>query len=314
MALLASATAAAQIAATVYPTRPIKMVVALSVGGVLDGVSRVIASKLETALGQPVVVENKPGASGNIAADYVARAEPDGYTLLTGATALTVLPTTVPSRAVDPLKQLTPVTRLATQPVVIVVHPSLSVDSLAELVARAREAPGKIAYATAGVATSDHLAATLLSMRANVDMIHVPYNNVGQETKDLTSGEIKVAFVLLGSVQAYVRSGALKAIAVTTPQRIDALPNVPTVAESGYPGYEVVSWYGLFATGGTPKDRVDRIYREVAKILEQPDVRAHFAANSLQTVGNTPEQFAEEVKSLIGYWRPVIKAAGIGSD
>jgi tripartite-type tricarboxylate transporter receptor subunit TctC len=277
----------------------------------MDTVARLIADRLEPAFGQPVVVDNRPGASGNIASALVASAPPDGCTLLVAATALAVLPSTLPEQAVDPLRALTPVTKIATQPVLIAAHPTLPATTLADVIALARKSPGMLAYATSGIATADHLAAVVLTQRADVDMLHVPYVNIGQEMKDLLHGEVKLAFMLTGSAQPHLEAGTLKAIAVTGLRRLPALPDIPTVAESGYPGYEIVSWYGLLAPAGTPAAVVDRIQREVAAILRQGDVAAAFAAKSLQPVGNTPAQFRAELTELIAFWRPVAKAAGI---
>ncbi len=297
-----------------YPSRPIRLIVAFSAGGVMDTVARTIGERLEDALGQPVVVENRPGASGNIASDLVAKATPDGYTLLVAANAITVLPSTHGARAIDPVITLAPITKLATQPVLIAIHPALRVNSLPELIALAQRTPEKLAYATAGVGTTDHLAAEMLWTRAGVEALHVPYTTTGQEIKDLLAGEVRISFILLGSVAPYLRSGQLKALALTGRQRVAAIPGVPTVAESGFPGFEVMSWYGLLAPAGTPKDIVDALQREVARILQLPDVRERFATLGLEPVGSTPAQFGDEIRALVRFWPPVVKAAGIPTE
>ena len=311
-ALLALAIAPGPAVATdPCPGGRIRLVVSQGAGGVMDSVARLIADRLEPALGQPVVVENRPGASGNIASTAVANAAPDGCTLLVAATALAVLPSTLPDQAVDPLRALAPVTKIATQPVLLAANPALPATTLADVVALARSAPGTLAYATSGIATADHLAALVLAQRAAIDLLHVPYVNIGQEMKDLLHGEIKLAFVLTGTAQPHLATGALKAIAVTGPLRLAALPDTPTVAESGYPGFEILSWYGLLAPAGTPAPIIERLQREVAAILQQSGVGATFAAKGLQPVGNTPEQFRAELSALVAFWRPVVRAAGI---
>lgn len=293
-----------------YPTRPVALIVPFSPGGVADTLARVVGEKLEASLGQPVVIENKPGAAGNIASELVAKAAPDGYTLLIGATSITILPSTR-DRAIDPSVAFVPVTKLVTQPILIAANARFAPRSLDELLARARSAPQRLAYATAGVGTTDHLAAALLWTRAGVDALHVPYASSAQEIKDLLSGEIQVAFITLGAVRTLLEGGALRAVAVTSRQRVAAFPEVPTVAESGYPGFEVTSWFGLLAPAGTSPDIVDRLHREVARILALPDVREKLIAMGAEPVGNTPDQFADEIKAQLKLWPPIVKAAGI---
>ena len=293
-----------------YPKRPVALIVPFSPGGVADTLARVVGEKLEASLGQPVVIENKPGAAGNIASELVAKAAPDGYTLLIGATSITILPSTR-DRAIDPSVAFVPVTKLVTQPILIAANARFAPRSLEELLARARSAPQRLAYATAGVGTTDHLAAALLWTRAGVDALHVPYASGAQEIKDLLSGEIQVAFITLGAVRTLLENGALRAVAVTSRQRVAAFPEVPTVAESGYPGFEVTSWFGLLAPAGTSPDIVDRLHREVARILALPDVREKLVAMGAEPVGNTPDQFADEIKAQLKLWPPIVKAAGI---
>jgi tripartite-type tricarboxylate transporter receptor subunit TctC len=293
-----------------YPSRPLVLVVPFSPGGVADTLARVIGERLEARLGQPVVIENKAGAAGNIASEYVARAAPDGHTLLIGATSITILPSTRDG-APDPSVAFVPVTKLVTQPILIAAKATFAPRSLRELVVLARSEPQRLTYATAGVGTTDHLAAALLWARANVDALHVPYPNSAQEIKDLMNGEVQLAFITLGAVRAMLNNGTLKAIAVTSPQRIAALPEVPTVAESGYPGFEVTSWFGLLAPAGTSAEIVNRLQREVARILTAPEVREKLIALGAEPVGNTSLQFADEIKAQLKLWPPIIKAAGI---
>jgi tripartite-type tricarboxylate transporter receptor subunit TctC len=314
LAVIGLALIASSLAAAPYPTRPIRLVLALSAGGVMDTTMRMLAEKLEPALGQPLIIDNRPGASGNIASDIVAKSAPDGYTLLVTFTSFTVLPSTYGVRAVDPVVAFAPVTKLVTQPLLIVINPALGVDSLSGLVATARAAPGQIAYATGGVASLDHLSAVVLSKRAGIEMVHVPYTNVGQEIKDLLGGQVRVAFILLGTAQPYLRTGQLRALAFTSAQRVAAYPKIPTVAESGFPGFEMISWFGVLAPAGTPSEIIDRLNQEFVRALSLPDVRENLASKALEPIGNTPEQFGEEIKSLVKFWRPVIKDAGIESE
>jgi len=301
-------------AAESYPSRPIRFVLALSAGGVMDTMMRMLAEKLEPALGQPLIIDNRPGASGNIASDIVAKSAPDGYTLLVAFTSLPVLPSILGARAVDPVAAFTPVTQLVTQPVLIVVNPSLGVDSLSALLAMARAAPGTIPYGTAGVASIDHLSAETLSKRAGVEMVHVPYTNVGQEIKDLLGGEIRVAFILFGTAQPYLRTGQLKGLAFTGAKRVPAYPDIPTVAESGFPGFEMLSWFGVLAPTGTPPEIVNRLNQTFVRVLQEPDVRENFASKALEPIGNTPAQFGDELRSLVKFWGPVVKDARIASE
>ena len=297
-----------------YPHRPIRFVLAQSPAAVVDGVMRQIADKLTATLGVPLLVENRPGASGNIASEYVAKQMPDGYTFLVGATGMTTLPTTLGSQAVDPLRALIPVCKLITQPIVIVVHPDSHINSLGELLERARREPGTLAYSTAGVGTADHLAAIVLMMRARVNMVNVPYVNIGQELKDLLAGEVSIGFVTVGNAQPYIRSGRLKALAVGSAQRSAALPEVPTIAESGFPGFDVTLWQGVFAPSGTPSEITERMHRELASALALPDVREALAAKGVEPVGNSPQEFAEEIGVGLRTWPPILRAAGLAVE
>jgi tripartite-type tricarboxylate transporter receptor subunit TctC len=294
-----------------YPVRTIRLIVSFSAGGTSDTLARMLGEQLEAAFAQPVVVENRPGASGNIASDLVARAAPDGYTLLVGGNGITILPGTHGERAVDPVRAFAPVTKLVTQPILIAINPTLPVASLQQLVQLARAEPGRLAYASAGVGTTDHLAAALLWTRAKVDMLHVPYASNGAEVKDLIQGDVKVAFITLGAVRQFLPTGQIKALAVTTPRRVAAFPDLPTVAEAGFPGYEVSSWYGVLAPAGTPDDIVNRLNREIVRALQLPAIREKIIAMGAEPVGNSPEQFASEIKSLVGQWAPIARAAGI---
>lgn len=297
-----------------YPNRPLHIVVPFSPGGVSDTLARIIGDHFQRRFGQSVVIENRPGASGNIASEIVAKAAPDGYTLLITGNNVTILPSTSRGRAVDPVHAFAPVMRLVTQPILIAIHPAFPVTSLSELVTLARSEPGKLAYGSAGIGTTDHLAAAVLWLRAGANVLHVPYANTGQEVKELLQGEIKVSFITMGPVAPHLKRGDLKALAVTSRERVAAIPDVPTVAESGFPGFEVMSWFGAFAPAGTPGEIVDKLNREITRILELPDVREKCAAMGAEPAANTSRQFAEDVRALVEYWAPIADAAGIHKE
>jgi tripartite-type tricarboxylate transporter receptor subunit TctC len=297
-----------------YPNRAIRVVVAFSPGGTSDTLARMLGAQLEAAFGQPVIVENRPGASGNIASEMVARAAPDGYTLLLGSTGITILPSLLGERAVDPVHALTAITKLATQPILIATNPALPVATLSDLVALARKEPGGVAYASAGIGTTDHLAAALLWTRARVDLLHIPYANNGAEVKDLLHGDVSVAFITLGAVRPFLRTGQLKGLAVTTLRRVAAFPDIPTVAESGFAGYEVNSWYGVLAPAGTPPAIVERLNHEFIRALQLPEVREKIVGLGAEPAGSSPAQFADEISSLMKQWPPIVESAGIAKQ
>jgi tripartite-type tricarboxylate transporter receptor subunit TctC len=294
-----------------YPSQPVRLVAASSAGGTMDAIARMIGDRLEEKLGQPVLIENRPGASGNIASEFVARAPPDGYTILVAPVTIAILPSTHGAKAVDPVRAFAPIIKLATQPILIVANRAIGVDTLDELIARARREPGRIACASTGIGTTPHLASALLWTRASVDLLHVPYANPAELVKDIVAGEVPVAFLFLGTAEPFLRSGQLKALAFTGATRIDAFPNVPTVAESGFPGYELTSWYGLLAPAGTPKEIVVRLHREVAGILQLPDVRQRLVRMGTEPAATTPDEFAAEIRASVARWPAIIGAAGI---
>lgn len=297
-----------------YPNRPIRLIVPFAPGNQLDVFARLVGSRMADSMGQAVVVENRQGVAGNAASEAVAKAAPDGYTLLVSGVLITLLPLTYGSRAVDPVASFAPVTRLAQQPIVIAANASLNVNSLADLIALARSAPGTIAYATSGVGTAQHIAMTMLAQRAGITLLHVPYTNSGQLIADVLSGVVPIVVSFPGTIEPHRKTGRLKALAVTSAQRALAWPDVPTIAESGFPDFDVLSWAGVLAPAGTPPEIVDRLHREIVRILEIPDVRATFIAQSAEPVGNTPDQFSAEIRASGARWAPVVKAAGIRVD
>jgi len=297
-----------------YPTRPVRLIVPFTAGNQLDVLARIVGSRLALALGQPVIVENRPGVSGNVASETVAKAAPDGQTLLMTGVLITLLPHTYGARAVDPVAAFTPVTRLSQQPIVIVANAAFGIDSLAALMARARAAAVPLAYATAGTGTAQHVAMTMLAERAGVHFTHVPYANSGQLIGDVLSGEVPLAMSFLGTVAPHLTSGRLKALAVTGARRSPLWPDIPTVAESGYPGFDVEAWAGVLAPAGTPAAIIARLHDEIARIAQLPEVRDVIAAQSAEIVANSPAAFAAEIRASVAQWGPVVKAAGISVD
>ena len=297
-----------------FPSRPIKLVVPFAAGTQLDLTGRIVAAKLADALGQPVVVENRTGASGNIASETVAKAAPDGYTLLLTGSFITSLPSTMGSRAIDPIAAFAPISKISEPPMMIVVNPSLNVNSLEELVALARKSPGKIAYSTPGVGSTQHLAATMLQQRAGIELLHVPYANGGQALNDVVSGVVPVYFSFIGAVESFLRSGQLKALAVATGKRATSWPDVPTVAELGYKDFAVTSWNCVLAPAGTSPEIIERLYGELARIVQLPDVRSQFLTMGSEPMSNTSEQFSAELKAAVARWSDVARFAGIRVD
>jgi tripartite-type tricarboxylate transporter receptor subunit TctC len=293
-----------------YPNRPLRIVVGFS-GVTGQSLVRLIAERLEPVLGQPIIVEPRPGASGNIASESVARAVPDGHTLLLAQATTTLLPATQGSRAVDPLRAFAPVMRLATQPLAVVAHRSLEVGDLGTLLAAARARPDRIEYATPGVGTVNHLSAAMLWSRANVQLLHVPYSNSGAMVKDLASGVVPAAFSVPATVEPFVKSGQLRMLAQTGSRRSTHYPDVPTVAEAGFPGFETQSWYGLVAPVGTPRAIVQRLHDEIAHILQEPALRERLVALGLDIAVTTPEGLEAIMRGELARWSEVVRSSGI---
>ena len=273
-----------------------------------------VGDRLATALNQPVIVENHAGAAGNVASEVVARAAPDGYTLLVSGVLITLLPLTYGTRAVDPVAAFAPISRLAQQPIVIALNASNKINTLTELIARARSEPGKLAYATTGVGTAQHVAMTMLSQRAGVEFFHVPYANSGQLLGDVLSGEVPIAMSFPGTVDPHVKSGRLRALAVTSAHRALMWPTCRRLPNRDSPDSTFNRGRGVLAPAGTPPEIISRLHREIVTILAMPDVRAAFLAQSAEPVGNTPAEFAAEIKASMARWAPVVKAAGIKVD
>jgi tripartite-type tricarboxylate transporter receptor subunit TctC len=295
-----------------YPSRPISMVVGFQPGGGADTVARILAKNLGDVLGQQVVVENKAGAGGNIATDYVAHAAPDGYILLlSNVGSLAVAPHIVANLPYDPLRDFAPITMAVVFANVLVVQSSLPVHTLAEFVKLAREKPGTITYASSGIGGAGHLAGELLKMMAKIDIVHVPYKGGGPAMQGMLGGQVLAFFATPVSVGGHIKSGKVRAIATTGPKRADLLRDVPTVAESGYPGYEAMNWYAYVAPAQTPQDIIERLNREIAKALAAPEVIALLQKQGLKPSSSSPAELARYIKSEYETWGNVVKQAGI---
>jgi len=281
-------------------------------GGVADLLPRLVAEKLTQKWGKTVLVENRAGASGNIGMAYVAQQPADGYTFaLAPAGNLTVNPTLFKNLPFDTAKDFTPVTLLANVPNVLVVHPSVPVKSFPELVAYAKANPGKLAFASPGPGSGAHLAGELLKLDAGIDMLHVPYKGLAPAVTDLMGGQVQMMFAGVSTIIQQVKSGKLRALAVAGPHRLEALPDVPTVAESGYQGFDVTSWYGIVAKTGTPPAIIRKVQADMAEALKQPDVMKKLADLGLEPVGDTPQQFGAVIAAESRKWGDIVKKAGI---
>ena len=314
-ALIVGTWIASAVAQSAYPSKPLRLVSPFPPGGVVDTVSRVVAQKLSESLGQPVVVENKVGAGGNIAAEFVSKAPPDGYTLLMGSIATHAINLSLYSRMpYDAERDFLPVSLAATNTNLVVVNPSFPAGSIAELIVYAKANPGKLNYGTAGAGTAQHLAGELFKTTAGIDMVHVPYKGAAPAINDLLAGQIPLMFVDISISLPHVRAGRLRALAVTAGKRIPQLPEVPTVADSGLPGFEVNAWFGVFVPAGTPREIVNRLNADMVRGLAAPEVRERLVALGVEPVTNTPEQFAAFVKSEITKWGRIVRISGAKAD
>ncbi|HEY5293357.1 MAG TPA: tripartite tricarboxylate transporter substrate binding protein [Burkholderiales bacterium] len=295
-----------------YPTRPVSMVVGFAPGGGTDTVARIIARNLSESLGQQVVVENRAGAGGNIAADFVAHAAPDGYTILLGNVgSLAVAPHMIANLGYDPLRDFAPITMAVVFANVLVVQPSVPAQTLAEFVKLAKDKPGSVTYGTSGIGGAGHLAGELLKERANIDMIHLPYKGGGPSMQGLLGGQVMSSFATPVSVVEHMKAGKLRALATTGPKRAALLPDVPTVAESGYPGYEAMNWYAYVAPAKTPKEIVERLNRELVKALNNAEVAALLHQQGLEPSPSSPAELARYIEREYQTWGRVVKRAGI---
>lgn len=293
-----------------FPNKPIKIIVPFPAGGTVDFFARVVSTKLSDALGQSVLVENKAGAGGNIAAEAVAKASPDGYTLLMGSEVVAINTSLYSKLAYDPVKDLAPITLVGTVPNILIVNPSLPVNSVKELIALATKTPGKISFASTGQGTSSHLSSELFKLMANVDLLHIPYKGGPPAVADLIGGQVNMMFINMPTGLAHVKSGKARVLAVSSARRAAQLPDVPTVDQAGLKGFETAAWSGLYAPAGTPPEVIARLNAEVVKILKMPSVKEQLAGQGAEPVGDTPEEFGRFTRDEIAKWAKLIKISG----
>ena len=298
-----------------YPAKPIRFIVPFAPGGSADILARTLSQRMSEPLGQAIVIENRGGAGGGIGADLAAKAPPDGYVVLfTTNGPVTVTPSLQQKVTYDALKDFTPITIIAALPNMLVTHPSLPVQSVKDLVALAKASPGQITYASGGAGASNHLAAELLKYMAGIDLVHVPYKGGGPAAIAAVTGEVSLLFATLPSAIGHVKTQRLRAIAVTSDKRSPAMPNVPTIAESGVPGYEMTSWVGALVPASTPAAIVSKLHQELAKAVQLQDVGERLRSEGYEIVMSTPEQMTQRMRAETAKWAKVIKAARITSE
>ena len=298
-----------------YPSKPVRMVVGFSPGGGTDILARIVAQKLSDAWGQSVVVENRPGASATIGAALVAKAPPDGYTLAMGQlTPNAIAPALIKDLSYDAVKDFVPIILVGTSPNVLVVNPALPAKTVAELIAHAKSSPGKLTYASSGAGSLQHIAAELFKSNAQVEIRHIPFKGSGQAVIDLMSGQVDMNFDSIPAVIQHVKSGKLRAIAVTSAKRASGLPDIPTIAESGIPGYDHTTWWGLFAPAGTPPEIVAKIHRDTLAALQNAELKERFAGLSVDPGGGSSRDFADYVRQEIAKYDRIVKQVNIKAD
>jgi len=313
-ALSVAPCAAARAQEPPYPSKPVRIIVPFLPGGGTDLLARIIGQKLTESLGVTFVVENRAGAGGVVGADVVAKARADGYTLITVSASHAINPSIYKKLPFDPVRDFAPITTLAGGPNLLVVHPSIPARNVKELVTLAKARPGMIAYASAGTGTPPHLGGELFKSMAGIDLIHVPYKGNGPAYTDLISGQVPVMFPNVSTGMQYVKAGRVRALAVTSITRTRIAPEIPTIDESGVPGYELNSWYGMLTTAGTPPATVSRLQFEIAKALQLPDVREKLISQGMEPTANTPVEFAAMITAEIAKWAKVAKLSGLKAE
>lgn len=314
LTILAAVAGAPSANAQNYPTRPIRWIVPVPAGATTDIVTRLVAQKISEAWGQQVIVDNRPGASGIIGAELVAKSPTDGYTLLMVPATYAVIPSIYPKMPYDNERDLTPVSLVAAAPFILVVHPTLPVKTVQDLIALSRARPGQINYASASNGGLPHLAGELFNSMTGATLVHIPYKGAAPATTDLLAGQVQLMFNNMLSAMPHVKSGKLRAIAVTSIKRSRAVPELPTIAESGIPGYEVSGWYGVLVAAGTAPDIVARLNGEINRAARLPEVVQRMAGDGVEAVGSTPEYFGNYLRQESAKWSKVVKRSGIKAD
>jgi tripartite-type tricarboxylate transporter receptor subunit TctC len=314
-AFIAAAVLSFPVAAQTYPTKPIRLIVPFTPAGAVDIASRAIANEMSKTLGQPVTVENRPGAGGNLGAEAAARAAPDGYTMLMSTSGIQAInPALYQNMTIDPNRELVPVAPLVSLNNVLVVHPSVKANSVKEVIALAKAQPGKIPYASSGNGTSIHMSGVMFTYLTGTDMIHIPYKGSAPAVTDLLAGQVSMMFDNIPSALPHIKSGKLKALATTGAKRDPALPDLPTIAEAGVTGYESGVWFGLMVPAGTPKDIIARLNAEAVKGAKSPEFVKRMHDLGYNIIPGTPEQMAEMIKAEIARWTPIIRSTGAKVD
>ena len=300
--------------AQTYPARTIRLIVAFAPGGSLDRAARIVAPKLGDALGQQIVIDNRPGAGGNLAAELAAKSAPDGYTLFITGIGFVVNVSLYKTLNYDPLKDFAPITQLGSTHNVLVSHPSLPVRSVRELIALAKKMPGKIDFVSSGSGTSGHLTMELFKSLAGISLMHIPYKSIAQAQADLVAGQVPLFFPTIPGALPFIRSGRVIALGVSGSKRSPVLAQIPTMVEAGVPGYEVMQWYGVLAPARVPAPIIELLSREIARGLHQPDVKPRLAADGSDAVGNTPAEFGAHIRSEVAKWAKLTKQLGLKAD
>jgi len=311
---LLMAVTAAPVVAQGYPDRPIRLVVPYAPGGGTDLTSRLIALRLTERFKQQVIVDNRAGGASNIGAEIVARSAPDGYTLMMAGISFSINVSIFPKLNYDPIRDFDPVSLVATVPLIVVVHPSVPVANIKELIALAKAKPGTLNYASGGAGTANHIAGELFKYMTGTDIVHVPYKGGGPALADVVGGQVQLLFNTMTSTVGFMNSGKLRALAVTGKQRSPGVPNLPTVAETGVPGFDVGAWFGIVVPKGTPRPLVNRLNAEIVNITRLPEAREQFVAQGAEAIGSTPEEFGQHLRTEIDKWAKVAKAAKMRAE
>jgi tripartite-type tricarboxylate transporter receptor subunit TctC len=297
-----------------YPSKPVRLILPFPPGGGTDILGRLVAERLSARLGQPVVTDNRGGAGGNLGAEAAAHAAPDGYTLLLAATTLAISPSLYAKLSYDPLKDLAPISLVATVPNVMITHPSVPAQTLQEFIALAKAKPGEMNFGSGGSGTSNHLGGELFNIVAGVKLVHVPYKGVNLAMNDAMAGNIQLVLIGIPAAAAQIKAGKLRALAVLAPQRSAALPDVPTATEAGLPDFDVTTWYGLLAPAATPRPIIARLNAEIVQTMREPELNGRLAAMAVDPVTSTPEEFAVYIRQEAAKWGEVVRTAGLRAD